>query len=70
MSRYRIVVRGELRGSLASAFEGMWLTAGSGVTTLEGEVVDQVHLHGLLDRMGELGLEIVSVEAVKTRAGG
>jgi hypothetical protein len=27
-------------------------------------VVDQAHLHGLLDRVSELGLELVSVNAV------
>jgi hypothetical protein len=58
---YQIVVRGELSQRFAMAFEGMTLAAGDGQTAITGPVVDQAHLHGLLDRVGELGLELVSV---------
>jgi hypothetical protein len=58
---YQIVVRGELSQRFSTAFEGMTLVAGDGQTVITGMVVDQAHLHGLLDRVGELGLELVSV---------
>ena len=58
---YRIVVRGELSQRYLPAFEGMTLTTGEGQTAIIGPVLDQAHLHGLLDRVGELGLELVSV---------
>ena len=58
---YRIVVRGELTQRYVLAFEGMTLAAGDGQTVITGPVVDQAHLHGLLDRVGDLGLELVSV---------
>jgi hypothetical protein len=35
-----------------------------GQTSLTGLVVDQSQLHGLLDRVGDLGLELVSVNAI------
>jgi hypothetical protein len=35
-----------------------------GQTILTGEVVDQPQLHGILDRIGALGLKLISVEAV------
>ena len=41
----------------------MTLVARDGLTTISGPVVDQAQLHGLLDRVGELGLELVSVNA-------
>jgi hypothetical protein len=58
---YQIVVRGELSQRFRPAFEGMALVPGDGRTVITGPVVDQAHLHGLLDRVGELGLELVSV---------
>jgi hypothetical protein len=58
---YQIVVRGELSQRFAMTFEGMTLLAGDGRTAITGPVVDQAQLHGLLDRVGELGLELVSV---------
>jgi hypothetical protein len=58
---YRIVVRGELSQRYLPAFEGMTLTTGHGKTAITGPVVDQAQLHGLLDRVGDLGLELISV---------
>ena len=58
---YQIVVRGELSHRYVLAFEGMTLTTEDGRTAITGPVVDQAHLHGLLDRIGDLGLELVSV---------
>ena len=58
---YRIVVRGELSNRYLPAFEGMNLAAGDGRTAITGPVVDQAQLHGLLNRVGDLGLELISV---------
>jgi hypothetical protein len=60
---YRIVVRGELSQRYSTAFEGMSLLSEDGQTVITGPVVDQAHLHGLLGRIGDLGLELVSVNA-------
>jgi hypothetical protein len=62
--RYRIVVAGELSGRFAPAFDGMTVQCTGGQTAITGMVVDQSQLHGLLDRVGELGLELVSVNPV------
>jgi hypothetical protein len=61
---YRIVVRSELNGRYAVAFEGMQMEAKDGVTVLTGKIIDQPHLHGILDRLSGLGLELLSVEAM------
>jgi hypothetical protein len=63
---YRIVVRGELSQRYSTAFEGMSLLAEDGQTVIAGPVADQAHLHGLLDRISDLGLELVSVNATPT----
>jgi hypothetical protein len=59
---YRIAVRGRLTGHLGSAFEGFTLEPGNEQTVLVGEIRDQAHLYGVLDRVRDLGLELVSVE--------
>ena len=59
--RYRIVVRGQLSERFTDAFDGMVVQRGLEVTTLEGELADQSMLDGLLGRIGNLGLELVSV---------
>jgi hypothetical protein len=63
-TRYKIVVRGELSEHFAPGFEGMDLRAESGRTILVGEVVDQAHLYGLLDRVRDFGLELLQVVAL------
>jgi hypothetical protein len=64
---YRIVVRGELSGRHAVAFEGMEMETETGQTILTG-VIDQPHLHGIFERINGLGLELLSVQSclVKT----
>jgi len=59
--RYRLVLRGELGESFAFLFEGMRMERLAGTTVLTGNVVDQAHLVGLIERTQELGLELVSI---------
>ena len=61
-TRYRIAVRGRLTERLASAFEGFAMQPGSEQSALVGEIHDQAHLYGVLDRLRDLGLELISVE--------
>jgi hypothetical protein len=60
---YRIVVRSELSDRYAAAFEGMEMETKNGATILTGEVIDQPHLYGILDRINGLGLKLMSVQA-------
>ena len=62
VSRYRIVMRGRLSERFESAFEGMALEPGPNQTVLVGDVRDQAHLYGLLDRLREFGIELLAVE--------
>ena len=58
---YRLVLRGELGDSFGVLFDGMELQRTAGTTVLTGDVTDQAHLLGLIERAQELGLELVSV---------
>ena len=59
---YQICVQGRLTERLAAALEGMTLQAGAVNTVFTGEVKDQSQLYGLLDRLQNLGLELISVQ--------
>ena len=61
---YRIVVRSELGDRFACAFEGMHMESKDGRTVLTGELKDQPHLFGVLDRINGLGLELLSIIAL------
>jgi hypothetical protein len=63
--RYRLVVDGELSDRLESAFDGMTLTREEGQTLLVGSVLDQAELQGLLQRVSDLGLVLISVTAIE-----
>jgi hypothetical protein len=62
--RYRLVLRGELGDRFGVLFDGMQLERVAGTTVVTGLVVDQAHLHGLINRTQELGIELVSVQQV------
>src|SRR5919107_827059 len=61
---YRIVVRSELSERYAAAFEELEMETNSGLTVLTGEIIDQPHLYGILDRLSGLGLELLSVQCL------
>jgi hypothetical protein len=60
-SSYEIHIKGRVSRELLDAFEGMDATVQSVETVLRGPVIDQAALHGLLDRIQALGLELVEV---------
>jgi hypothetical protein len=63
-ARYRLVVGGELDARYGYLFEGMEMATAAGTTVLTGTVRDQAHLHGFIERIRELGLELLEVQRV------
>jgi hypothetical protein len=62
---YRIRIKGHLGPRWTDWFEGMVITLeDNGDTLLTGPVVDQAALHGLLKKIRNLGLPLVSVMEV------
>lgn len=64
-SWYEIRLLGRLEAQWSAWFDGMTVTPGNGTTTLTGPVVDQAALHGLLQRIRDLGLPLISVTPVE-----
>jgi hypothetical protein len=62
--RYRIVVKDKLSDRFSGAFSGMELERCGAGTVLTGVFEDQSQLHGLLDRLLDLGIELVSINAI------
>ena len=60
VTTYQIVVDGELSDRFVATFADMRLERAAGRTSLTGEITDQAQLHGLLARVAELGLSLVS----------
>ena len=63
--RYEIRVKGHLADRWAAWFDGMTLTRrADGTTVLDGPVADQSALHGLLRKVSDLGLPLVSLTPI------
>ena len=63
---YEIRIRGRVTEPLLSSFEGMTSKFEPVETVLHGPVRDQAELHGLIDRIQALGLELVEVRRLPT----
>ena len=62
---YEIRLKGRLDARWAAWFDGLGLThEGAGTTVIHGPVADQAALHGLLNKVRDLGLPLVSVTRV------
>jgi hypothetical protein len=60
-ARYEVRVEGVLDGRWSEWFEGLHLQNQSGETILSGTLPDQPALHGILDKVRDLGLTIITV---------
>lgn len=65
---YQIRVKGHLDKRWSDWFDGLTITYPSNdETLLYGQVVDQTALHGLLAKIRDLGLSLLSVERVENK---
>ena len=61
---YELEVGGELSDDAAPAFEGMRLERRDGTTILVGDIRDQAALQGVLSRISDLGLTLLSAKSL------
>ena len=61
---YEIRLKGEISSSWAEWFYGLEISCEPGITLLTGPVTDQAALHGLLRKILDLGLVLVSVNII------
>ena len=67
---YQIRIKGHLGQQWTEWFEGLTITLeDNGDTLLTGLVVDQAALHGLLKKVRDLGMPLLSVDPVKLERG-
>jgi hypothetical protein len=62
---YEIRIKGRLSDSLCDAFEDFTAAVRPAETVMRGEVRDQAELHGVLDRIQSLGLELIEIRRVE-----
>jgi hypothetical protein len=63
---YQIRIKGHLGAQWTDWFEGLTITLeNTGDTLLTGPVVDQAALHGLIKKVRDLGMPLISVNPVK-----
>ena len=60
---YEIQVKGYLDARWNELFDGMSIAWQDNVTTISGEVADQAALHGLLARVRDYGLTLISIKS-------
>ena len=67
--RYEVRLKGHLDGRWAAWFDGLSLSReGDGTTIIDGPIADQAALHGLLQKVRDTGLPLVSVIRVEPDA--
>ncbi|WP_426592865.1 hypothetical protein ACPPVS_14000 [Cellulomonas sp. McL0617] len=63
--RYEIRLEGHLEPRWSAWFDGLTLTQDvDGTTVVRGPVLDQAALHGLLQKVRDVGLPLVSVSRI------
>ena len=65
--RYRIVVKGEFGELLSSAFGEMIALPKDGTTILLADVADLSEFYGVLDRLRDFAIELVSVNELQPK---
>jgi hypothetical protein len=63
---YEIRIQGHLHARWSAWFDGLTVTNESnGTTLMRGDVVDQAALHGLLRKLADLGLPLLSLTHIE-----
>lgn len=61
-AKYQIKVKGLLRNQWLSWFEGLSIESEGSFTIITVEVLDQTALHGLIAKVRDMGLPLISIK--------
>jgi hypothetical protein len=64
MMRYEFRVDGRLTDEAKDAFAGMRISEVPPQTVIDGEVLDESQLHGIIVQLHALGIAVVSVQSI------
>jgi hypothetical protein len=65
--QYEIRVTGHLDARWEAWYDGLTLTReDDGTTVIQGQIVDQAALHGVLQRLRDLGIPLISVTQLRS----
>jgi hypothetical protein len=63
---YQIIIKGQLGSQWSAWFDGLTITpVEQGNTLLTGPVIDDAALHGLLKKVRDLGMPLISVNQIE-----
>ena len=63
---YRITIKGHLDSDWSDWFDGLTITlAENGETILSGPIIDQTALHGVLNKIRDLGLPLTGLSRIE-----
>ena len=63
--QYEIVVEGHFAASRLAWFDGFTVTSeADGTSVLRGDIVDQAALHGLLQKLRDFGIPLISLRPI------
>jgi len=63
MKQYTIIIKGQLEASWKEWFDGMDFLYEGDNTILSGKLQDEAALHGILNRIRDLNLKLISVNS-------
>jgi hypothetical protein len=65
--KIKITIQGFLDKKWMISFDGMDISYDGNNTILTGDIIDESHLHGILNRIRDLNLNLISVNPFETK---
>lgn len=65
---YRFEINGKIGTWMKEWFDGMTITKGTDHTIIEGAVLDHAQLHGILNMIRDLNLELIAMSKVSDQS--
>lgn len=64
--KVEIKIKGQIDESWNEWFDGMHISIEESYTTLSGDIKDEAHLHGILNRIRDFNLKLISINQLNS----